>query len=51
MPIPQLHAKVHIGDVVQVRVLKLAQQLVYALVEAPPRICPFEEACFGAQAL
>jgi hypothetical protein len=32
VPIPQFHAKVHIRDVVQVRILKLAQQFVHALI-------------------
>jgi hypothetical protein len=49
VPIPQLHAKAHVGDVVQVRVFKLAQQLVHAPVETVVR-SP-NEVRFGAQAL
>jgi len=37
MSIPQLHAEAHVADVVQVRVLKLAQQFVYVFVKAAVR--------------
>jgi hypothetical protein len=49
VPVPQFHAKVHVGDIVQVRVLKLPQQLVHALIETV--VCPPNEVRFGAQAL
>jgi len=45
--IPQLHAKAHIGDVVQVRVLKLPQQFVHAPVKTAVR-SP-NEVRFGTQ--
>ncbi len=47
--IPQLHAKAHVGDFVQVRVLKLPQQLVHAPVETVVR-SP-NEIRFGTQTL
>ena len=47
--VPQLHAEAHIGDVVQVRVLKLAQQFIHALIETVVR-SP-NEVRFGTQAL
>ena len=47
--IPQLHAKAHIGDVVQVWVLKLPQQFVHAFVETIVR--PPNEVRFGTQTL
>ena len=47
--IPHLDAETHIGDVVQVRVLKLPEQFVYAFVEAAIR--PAHKVGLGAQAL
>ena len=49
VPIPQLHAEAHVADVVQIRILKLPQQFVHALVEAAVR-SP-NEVRFGAQSL
>src|SRR3984893_16067997 len=49
IPVPQLYPETHVGNVVQIWVLKLPQQFVHALVEAVVR--PSNEVRFGAQSL
>jgi hypothetical protein len=47
--VPQFHAETHVGDVVQVRVGKLAEEGVHALMEKGVRA--FRVLRLGAQAL
>jgi hypothetical protein len=49
VPIPQLDAETHIRNFVQIRVLKLAEQLIHALVEIVIRAA--NKVRFGAQTL
>jgi hypothetical protein len=47
VPVPQLDAEVHVGDVVKVGISQLAKQGVYTIVER--RRCAPKLAAFGAE--